>query len=68
MSGDNGANVPMAEVVLRFTTTGLLASVALPAATSNVTVIVPDATPAVSDCGEVVNANWLAAAEVTVSS
>ncbi len=67
VSGETGVNVPFAEVVLRVTVNALPASTGLPKASSSATVIVLEATPAVSVCGELVNANWLAAAGLTVS-
>ena len=67
VTGETGANAPFAEVVLRATVNALLASTGLPKASSSATVIVLEATPAVSVCGELVNANWLAAAGLIVS-
>ena len=57
VSGDDGVNAPAAEVVLRLTVNGLLESTGLPNESSSATVIVPEATPAVSVCGAVVNAS-----------
>ncbi len=64
VSNDDGVNEPVPDVLLRLTVTALLASATFPKASSSVTVIVPDATPAVRVCGEVVNARRLAAAGV----
>ena len=67
VSGDVGANVLLLDVLFRFTVTALAASIRLPNESSNARVIVPEATPAVSVCGDVVNTSWLAAAGLTVS-
>lgn len=67
VTGDAGINVPVEEVVLSATVKGLAASTRLPRESSRATEIVPEATPAVSVCGAVVNTSWLAAAESTVS-
>ena len=53
VSGDTGANVPLAEVVPKATVTSLLASTGLPKASSRITVIGCDATPAVNVCAGV---------------
>ena len=67
VSGDEGANVPLLDVVLRVTVRALPASTGLPNESTNATVIVPEETPAVSVCGDVVKVKWLAAAATTVS-
>ena len=67
VSGDTGVKVPLLEVVLKLTLNALATVAGLPKASSNATVIIPEATPAVNVCDEVVNAKWLAAAAVTVS-
>ena len=67
VSGDCGVKPPLPEVVLKFTARALVASIKLPKASSSAIVIVPEATPAVSICGEVVKTTWLVAAGLTVS-
>ena len=66
-NGETGANVPLPEVVLKATAKALLASTGLPNESRSATVIVPEATPAVNVCGEVVKVKWLAAAGLTVT-
>ncbi len=67
VSDEAGMKTPLAEVVLRLTVSGPLASTGFPKASSRATMIVPPAMPAVRVCGAVVNASWLAAAGLTVS-
>ena len=59
--------MPAPDVELRLTVRALVVSTELPKESSKATVIVPEATPAVSDWGAVVKAKWLAAAGTTVS-
>ena len=68
VNGDAGVNVPLAEVVLKPTlSAGQSRLTVFPNVSSSATVIVPEATPAVSVCGVVVKTSWLAAAGLTVS-
>ncbi len=67
VSGEDGMNVPFAEVVLKVTVNGPLAPTGLPKASSSATTIVPPAMPAVRVWAAVTKANWLAAAVFTVS-
>ncbi len=60
--------MPVAEVELRLTVTGLVALTGLPEAFSRAMVIVPESVPAVSVCGDVVKPNCVTAAKTSISN